>query len=81
MVNSRAVAGTTEMHGGKKNQGRDQLMCALFKKLKAVTHVRCYVEVRSGETWGGETVDHGVSDTMEDQSSDQLGLTDDTHPR
>ena len=33
VVNSRAVVGTAEMHGGTKKKGYDQLVCALFEKL------------------------------------------------
>ena len=51
-VNSRAVVGTKEMHGGTKKQGYYQLVCALFKKL--VTHAHCYmyVEARNDKSVG-----------------------------
>ena len=58
VVNSRAVAGTTEMHGGTKKQGYDQLVCALFEKV--VAHVRCYVEARDDKSWGRESINHGA---------------------
>ena len=78
VVNSRAVVGTTEMHGGTKKQGRDQLVCALFKKV--VTHVRCYVGVRNDKSMTEKFCRRGCK-VMSWRSVLQPAGDHDTHPR